>query len=188
MLVIAAGRVVTLIRPKKHSVHPGDLHLLLNTIFASPSLVAPGSESWIPICLPRFNATGFLHALVSFINRDVGLVFVSVDKEAFFEVREWKESVASVSAAISNWLSVLKSFEQKLANSAALRPLDHALTHHSYQVGESLVAQTQSNANDPLGDLSIPGLRHFVYKSRTYVQITSPSWEGEYEDINHRRQ
>lgn len=101
VLVVAAGRVVTLIRPKKHSVHPADLHLLLNTIYASPSLVAPGSESWIPICLPRFNATGFLHALVSFLNRDVGLVFVSVDKEAFFEVREWKESVASVRSAES---------------------------------------------------------------------------------------
>lgn len=88
---------MTLLRPKKHSVHPSDLHILLNTIFSSPSLVAPGSESWIPICLPRFNAGTILHALVSFIHKDLGIVMVSSDKEEFFALKEWKDAVTQVS-------------------------------------------------------------------------------------------
>jgi hypothetical protein len=95
-LVLCKGRVVTLLRPRKHSVHPSDLHLLLNTIYASTSLNSPGGENWIPICLPKFNSSGFLYALVSFLEDEIGLVCVSTDKEAFFEVREWKESVAMV--------------------------------------------------------------------------------------------
>lgn len=38
------------------------------------------------------------------------------------------------------------------------------------------------------GELAIPGLRHFLYKSRTYVQVTSPAYEGDYvEDENKSR-
>jgi len=69
------------------------LHLLINTIYASSSLVVPGNENWIPICLPKFNNSGFLHALVSFIDHEIGLIFMSTDKEAFFDIREWKEAV-----------------------------------------------------------------------------------------------
>jgi hypothetical protein len=154
-LVLCKGRVVTLLRPRKHSVHPSDLHLLLNTIYASTTLTAPGGENWIPICLPRFNSTGFVYALVSFLEAEVGLVCVSTDKEAFFEVREWKEAVAA-----------------KLRESSAMKFLRTSVEQPSYSIGE----------------LSIPGLRHFIYKSRSYVQVTSPAWEGPYEDERSRRQ
>jgi hypothetical protein len=38
-----------------------------------------------------------------------------------------------------------------------------------------------------VADLSIPGLRHFVYKSRAHVQITTPTYEEPYDDIKERR-
>ena len=38
-----------------------------------------------------------------------------------------------------------------------------------------------------VGDLSIPGLRHFLYKSRPQVQITMPVFEDPYDDPNERR-
>ena len=38
-----------------------------------------------------------------------------------------------------------------------------------------------------MADLSIPGLRHFVYKSRAHVQITAPTYEEPYDDIKERR-
>lgn len=37
-----------------------------------------------------------MHAYISFIMDEVGLVFVSADKEAFEELRGWKESVVEV--------------------------------------------------------------------------------------------
>lgn len=63
-------RVITLTRPKKQSIHPSDLHILLNTL-SSNSLSAnsaASSSAWLPICLPKYNAEGFLYVYVSFMS------------------------------------------------------------------------------------------------------------------------
>jgi vacuolar fusion protein MON1 len=36
-------------------------------------------------------------------------------------------------------------------------------------------------------ELGIPGLRHFLYKSRVHVQVTSPTWDDEYQSQDDRR-
>lgn len=38
-----------------------------------------------------------------------------------------------------------------------------------------------------VGDLGIPGLRHFVYKSRSHVQVTMPLFEDPYDQPNEKR-
>lgn len=118
-IALAGGRVVTLLRPKRHSVHPSDLHLLLNTIAASPSLSAAGSETWLPICLPRYNSSGFLHAFVGSLAPSITLVFVSADREAFFGLRDWKA---------------------ELVPKLPLAALERALDRQSYRCGELAVA------------------------------------------------
>lgn len=89
MIVFSGDKVVTLVRPRKHSIHPSgrlssspseskkkrnlvsdelvDLHLLLNTL-SSPALRSSASASWLPICLPKFNPKGFLYCYVSFLD------------------------------------------------------------------------------------------------------------------------
>jgi len=69
-VLIAGGRVITLVRPKKHSIHPSDLHLLLNTVHAPSIYNNSATSSWLPICLPKFNSTGFVNAYVNFVPRD----------------------------------------------------------------------------------------------------------------------
>ncbi|KAJ5669701.1 hypothetical protein N7462_010771 [Penicillium macrosclerotiorum] len=67
-LVVAGGRLVSVVRPKKHSLHPGDLQLLFNMIFEADGVKAGGGESWIPVCLPGFNSSGYLYMYVSFLD------------------------------------------------------------------------------------------------------------------------
>jgi hypothetical protein len=108
-LLIAGGKLVTLLHPKKQSVHPSDVHILVSTILSSSSLSMPMSESWIPICLPRFNASGFLHAYVGFVSKGVGMVFVGGDRESFPQMSEWREAVVDVSdyhPVLRLWLHV----------------------------------------------------------------------------------
>lgn len=38
-----------------------------------------------------------------------------------------------------------------------------------------------------VADLGIPGLLHFVYKSRAHVQVTLPLFEDPYDDVNEKR-
>ncbi|RSH76512.1 Vacuolar fusion protein mon1, partial [Apiotrichum porosum] len=47
----------------------------------------------LPICLPKFNPAGFVHAYISFVREDVGLVFISADRDAFEPLCGWRESV-----------------------------------------------------------------------------------------------
>jgi vacuolar fusion protein MON1 len=38
-----------------------------------------------------------------------------------------------------------------------------------------------------VSELGIPGLRHFVYKSRLHVQVTVPVYEDPYDALEDRR-
>ena len=51
---------------RRYSLHPEDLHLIFNLVSCS-SVFATG-ECYMPMCLPKFNSTGFLHAHVSYID------------------------------------------------------------------------------------------------------------------------
>lgn len=135
-----------------------DLHILISTVLSSASLRT--SETWLPICLPRYNATGFLHAYISFPSPSVGLIFVSGDREGFFELREWAAEVTEK----------LKGSEEK--------------------VWEALTASERASGVEggyEVGEVGVPGLRHFLYKHRGFVQITCPRWEDDYLEEHHRR-
>lgn len=86
VIMVAQERVITLVRPKKHSIHPSgmqiaplsppsshapqlDLHVLINTIHAPSIMNNSASASWLPICLPKFNPTGFVNAYVTFLHK-----------------------------------------------------------------------------------------------------------------------
>jgi hypothetical protein len=62
---------------------------------------------------------------------------------------------------------------QRLENDGTLANIEKAIRNGSTEYG--------------VADLSIPGLRHFIYKSRAHVQITAPIYEEPYDDIKERR-
>lgn len=112
-LLVAGGRLVSVVRPKKHSLHPGDLQLIFNMIFEADGVKAGGGESWIPICLPGFNNRGYLYMYVSFLDvqRDreadksaeemkkddvVAIILISPNKESFYTLHEMRDSLVEV--------------------------------------------------------------------------------------------
>jgi hypothetical protein len=91
-LVVADQRLVSVVRPKRHSLHPPDLQLLFSMLFNAATF-RDGNEHWTPICMPKFNSRGFLHAYIHFFQPDICVVLISADKDAFFEMREMAASV-----------------------------------------------------------------------------------------------
>ncbi|KAM0791330.1 hypothetical protein ACM66B_005800 [Microbotryomycetes sp. NB124-2] len=154
VMVISSSRLVTLLRPPSHSIHPADLHLLLSTIASSRTFTTPDGESWIPICLPRFNNKGFLHAYISYFTESTGVVLVGAERDKFEGVKAWAEEV-----------------KRKLRDEGSLHKLEKLKAVQKYSLAE----------------LAIPGLRHFLYKSKVHVQITQPAYEGEYENEDNRK-
>lgn len=93
-LIVADQRLVSVVRPKRHSLHPPDLQLLFSMLFNAATF-RDGGEHWTPICMPKFNSKGFLHAYIHFFRPEICVVLISADKDAFFEMREMASSVVA---------------------------------------------------------------------------------------------
>ncbi|XP_059152254.1 protein SAND-like isoform X3 [Physella acuta] len=95
-LIIAQNQLVAVVRMKKYYLHPMDMHLILNLINASESFKA--AESWTPICLPKFDAAGFLQAHVSYLDDECQtcLLLLSVDIEAFYILSDCKAKIKEI--------------------------------------------------------------------------------------------
>ncbi|XP_019360679.1 PREDICTED: vacuolar fusion protein MON1 homolog A [Gavialis gangeticus] len=89
-ILLSRNQLVSLVRKKDQFLHPIDLHLLFNLISSSSSFRE--GEAWTPICLPKFNSSGFFHAHISYLEQetDLCLLLVSTDREDFFTVSDCK--------------------------------------------------------------------------------------------------
>lgn len=119
-LVVAGGRLVSVVRPRRHSLHPSDLQLVFNMLFEAEGVKAGGGENWIPLCLPGFNKNGYLYMYVSFIDPreeensagrgeasrqdEVAVLLISANKESFYDLRQMRDDVVEVSAAHYLWV------------------------------------------------------------------------------------
>jgi hypothetical protein len=81
-------------------------------IFEAEAVKAGGGESWIPVCLPGFNSSGYLYMYVSFLDlredaetaaedtatteESVAIILISTDKESFFEMQKMRDSFVEV--------------------------------------------------------------------------------------------
>ncbi len=151
---------MSVIRPRKHSLHPSDLQLIFNMLFASGGIKAGDGENWIPLCLPAFNNRGYLYMYVSFFDHGTGdeatqpppptdeaiaIILISTDKECFYNLKEMRDKVA------------------------------HQLTKN----GSLAIIRAAARAGRPqIADIA-PGtqISHFMYKSRANVQFAMSSLE-----------
>ena len=112
VILIANNRIVTLIRPKTHSIHPAgilfhstlastswscdlDLHIIMNTIHSPSIFNSPAASSWIPFCLPKFNAGGFVNAYITFIRKDTNVHLSDVTASPSHDDRDATKSLES---------------------------------------------------------------------------------------------
>ncbi|KAI9293964.1 DUF254-domain-containing protein [Neoconidiobolus thromboides FSU 785] len=156
VILASKYRLVHLLRSHKVNLHPMDLHLLLNLVNSSPAFLNLNQANWVPICLPRFNKSGYLYALISFLNLDPPLVLIILSP-----LRDKYEEIKKV-------------------NDIIIQNLNH----------ENLINEIyESIENDAfdLAEIGIPGLRHFIFKSKNLFQYTSSRLEPPYILKRERR-
>ncbi|OCB87145.1 DUF254-domain-containing protein [Sanghuangporus baumii] len=165
-----------------------DLHILLNTIHAPA--IAGSPASWLPICLPKFNP-GFLHAYVTFPQRSeaesssgcqmqsTSTTGNSTPNEPVSEKASQPIGLGLICLSgggggefetIRAWCEdAIKSLETSGSLDSLARTIRRGHTEYDVSV------------------LGVPGLRHFIYKSRPHVQVTHPEWGQDYDDTETRR-
>lgn len=176
-LIVAGGKLVSVVRPRRHSLHPSDLQLIFNMLFESGGVQAGGGENWIPLCLPAFNSSGYLYMYVSFFeecstaeeeaaaaattqqssptppDEQIAIILISPDKESFYDLKEMRDKVAS-SLKKQGYLDII---------------------------------QTAARAGRPKIPTIAPGsqVSHFIYKSRANVQFCMSSLEPFSGTLSH---
>ncbi|SPN96988.1 probable Vacuolar fusion protein MON1 [Cephalotrichum gorgonifer] len=175
-MIVAGGKLVSVIRPRRHSLHPTDLQLIFNMLFECDNIRAGGGENWIPLCLPAFNNRGYLYMYVSFFGGDspgegastptaalppqsaeeeIAIILVSPDKESFFELKQMRDNVA-----------------QQLEKNGSL-----AIVQEAARLGRPKVADVAPGSQ----------VSHYLYKSRANVQFTMASLEPGLTGLMTRR-
>ncbi|KAI1846736.1 hypothetical protein JX265_008960 [Neoarthrinium moseri] len=171
-LIVAGGRLVSVIRPRKHSLHPSDLQLIFNMLFESGGIKAGGGENWIPLCLPAFNNRGYLYMYVSFlggrpgsstssktdipVDEEIAIILISPDKESFFTLQKMRDDVVNELERKGSLDIIKKAAKQGRPKVTDIAPGTH--------------------------------ISHFLFKSKANVQFCMPTLEPLFDDmVSHRR-
>ncbi|KAI0365723.1 DUF254-domain-containing protein [Pilatotrama ljubarskyi] len=202
VILVAQGRIITLVRPKKHSIHPSDLHILVNTIHSPSILNSSAAASWLPVCLPKFNPSAFVNAYVMFLPRADGQDTPRIPESPqepsgpIVDIGPQQNDDASSGQSLPIGITASRSAEiglvcvsghadfeavrgwcetvsQRLAKDGLLKTLSNAIS--------------QGDTEYSVSSLGVPGLRHFVYKSRSHVQVTMPLFEEPYDSLDEKR-
>ncbi|XP_017095803.2 vacuolar fusion protein MON1 homolog [Drosophila bipectinata] len=152
-VLIANNKLISLVRLKNQLIHPADLRLIFNLVECSESFKS--SENWSPICLPRFDKKGFLHAYVSYLADDCQacLLLLSIDRNGFFELKDAKVKIT-----------------EKLKKNHCLEAVNEELKQ---PFNVKLYQQV----------VGIPELRHFLYKPKSTAQLLCPMLRHPYKSL-----
>ncbi|CAK8997782.1 unnamed protein product [Durusdinium trenchii] len=92
--LMAGQRLLAAVSNRQFQMSSLNLGMVVNIIMSSASLRT--GESWIPVCLSRYNDKGFAYAYISFIEgSEIGVVFLSTasDGEQFYAISQQAAAV-----------------------------------------------------------------------------------------------
>ncbi|KAF8563911.1 hypothetical protein P879_10164 [Paragonimus westermani] len=91
-LLLHRNHVVCLVCMKGQTLHASDVHLIINLVGNTRALKSAQTH-WLPICLPKFDANGYLYAHIASLDEHTSLVLLSVDSTQFYALEEAKDTI-----------------------------------------------------------------------------------------------
>ncbi|XP_031273892.1 vacuolar fusion protein MON1 homolog [Pistacia vera] len=172
-LLMCKYKVVSLVGAQKASLHPDDMLLLSNFVMSSESFRT--SESFSPICLPRYNPMAFLYAYVHYFDVDTYLMLLTTSSDAFYHLKDCRIRIESVLVK-SNVLSEVQRSILEGGMRVEDLPIDplprSSISHHLSQ--QRLLTDSHEGFSESVFGIGGPsGLWHFIYRSIYLDQYAS---------------
>ncbi|CAA0834068.1 SAND family protein [Striga hermonthica] len=174
-LLMCKHKVISLVGAQKASLHPDDILLLSNFIMSSESFKT--SESFSPICLPRYNPMAFLYAYVHYFDIDTYLVLLTTSPDAFYHLKESRIRIENVLVKSNVLIEVQRSLvdggmhiEDLLVDPTA-RP--GTISSHLGQPRLATDSPSRGATDGFVGIGGPAGLCHFMYRSIYLDQYVS---------------
>ncbi|PWA88841.1 Vacuolar fusion protein MON1 [Artemisia annua] len=168
-ILMCKDKVVSLVGLQKSALHPDDMLLLANFIMSSDSFRT--SESFSPICLPRYNTMAFLYAYVQYLDADTYLTLLTTSSQAFFHLKECRIRIETVLSKSNVLNEVQRSLSEGGLRISDL-PVDPSARSGSlFHLNQRKPA---TDSQDRPVDIGGPaGLWHFMYRSIYLDQYVS---------------
>ncbi|KAL8167469.1 hypothetical protein V2J09_008968 [Rumex salicifolius] len=168
-ILMCKNKVVSLVGAQKASLHPDDMLLLSNFVMSSESFRT--SESFSPICLPRYNPMAFLYAYVNYLDVETYLMLLTTSSDAFYHLKECRVRIESVLLK-SNVLSEVQ--RAMLDGGMHVEDLPADPSPQSAPVSPQIGQYSQEGFRDSYSGSGGPaGLWHFIYRSIYLDQYVS---------------
>ncbi|GAV66405.1 Mon1 domain-containing protein [Cephalotus follicularis] len=185
-ILMCKHKVVSLVGAQKASLHPDDMLLLANFVMSSESFKT--SESFSPICLPRYNPMAFLYAYVHYLDVETYLMLLTTSSDAFYHLKDCRIRIEMVLLK-SNVLSEAQRSMldggmrvEDLPNDSVPRS-GYVSPHMSHS---RLPTDSPERFRESYGGTGGPaGLWHFIYRSIYLDQYVSSEFSS---PINSSRQ
>lgn len=206
LLVAPGGRLVNVMRPRRHTLHTSDLQLLFSMIYDTNTFKSVSNQSgiveqqndagrltltqnedfWVPICLPKFNPNGFVYAFIQFVDllderlmslHGLNPLSPGIDRG------ETQLTVILISAFKDSFFEMRKASNSIVQEMKMSRPIFRELY-------KSIVGTQGSDGSTgfPSGRVSpeeipAPLVKHFIFKSKRYTQFVYSRLQGNDETL-----
>ncbi|XVF68577.1 hypothetical protein PTKIN_Ptkin11bG0013500 [Pterospermum kingtungense] len=172
-ILMCEHKVISLVGAQKASLHPDDMLLLSNFVMSTESFRT--SESFSPICLPRYNPMAFLYAYVHFLDVDTYLMLLTTSSDAFYHLKDCRIRIETVLLKSSVLSEVQRSMIDggMRVEDLPLDPLPRAGS--SPHLGQQILpTDSLERPREPFIGIGGPaGLWHFIYRSIYLDQYVS---------------
>lgn len=176
LIVAPKGRLITVLRPKRHSLHTSDLQLLFEMVFNTNTFKTTADDSyseeefWVPTCLPKFNLNGFLYSFIKFIDltkyaEGESRQFIDKLNLSQQEIDDNKLAIILISADKSAFFEMRDVANSMIGDLMHQHTLFNELTRCLYTDKSKILINV---------DLPTPLIRHFAYKSKNHIQYVFP--------------
>ncbi|GAB2275082.1 Vacuolar fusion protein mon1 [Dionaea muscipula] len=173
-ILMCKHKVVSLVGAQKASLHPDDMLLLSNFVISSESFRT--SESFSPICLPRYNPMAFLYAYVHYFDGETYLILLTTSSDAFYHLKECRIRIESVLLKSNVLSEVQRSMIDGGMHVEDLpvdpSPVSGSSSPHLGQLSPDTFRDAYAGIGGPCG------LWHFIYRSIYLDQYISSEFSS----------
>ncbi|CAO2820420.1 unnamed protein product [Amaranthus hypochondriacus] len=173
-ILMCKHKVVSFVGAQKASLHPDDMLLLSNFVMSSESFRT--SESFSPICLPKYNPMAFLYAYVHYLDVNTYLILLTTSSDSFYHLKECRLSIEAVFQK-SNVLSEVQ--RSMLEGGMRVDDLPVDPSSRSGSASSHLGQHSPERLRDTYTGVGGPcGLWHFIYRSIYMDQYISSEFSS----------
>lgn len=168
-------KVISLVGAQKASLHPDDMLLLANFVMSSESFRT--SESFSPVCLPRYNPSAFLYAYIHYFDADTYLMLLTTNSDAFYHLKDCRICIETVLLKSNVLSEVQRSLLDGGMHVEDLPPIPQSGAAHLSQ--HMHPSDSPERFKDPHHGIGGPaGLWHFIYRSIYLDQYVSSEFSS----------